>query len=217
MIHLAAQVRSIGANRANPGRFFYENLMTRARPRARATRPGGEADRRWHGVLLPARRAGPFREESLWDGYPETNQCSRTRSRRRCSLVRGEGLSPAIRLAERLLLPTTCTAQEDSLDPDSSAVIPALIVKCLDAVERGERASTAGATARRAAVPVRRGLRARSLLATALRRQASEPRHRARCRIADLVARIATYDHGLPRRHPVGQANRTGSHVAVWT
>lgn len=194
VIHLAARVGGIGANRANPGRFFYENLMMGALVMEHARRAQVEKLVAVGTVCsYPRVVPVPFREESLWDGYPEPTNAPYALAKKML-LVQGEAYRRQYGLRSVFLLPTNLYGPGDSLDPDSSHVIPALIVKCLDAVERGERSihCWGDGSASREFLYVEDCARA-IVLATA-RYDGEEPVNLgmgAECRIADLVARIA--------------------------
>ena len=71
VFHLAAEVGGIGANRANPGRFWYANLMMGAHVIEQARLHGARSSCRRHDLRLPEVRPVPFREDDLWNGYPE--------------------------------------------------------------------------------------------------------------------------------------------------
>jgi len=137
VLHLAAEVGGIGANRDNPGRFFYANMMM--------------------GVLLieEARRAGvtkfvqvgticaypkftpvPFREEDLWNGYPEETNAPYGIAKK-ALLVQLQSYQQQYGFNGIYLLPVNLYGPRDNFDPHSSHVIPALIHKMVDAQERG--------------------------------------------------------------------------------
>jgi GDP-L-fucose synthase len=138
VIHLAARVGGIGANRRNPGRFLYDNLMMGALVIEHARRAGVEKLVTVGTVCSYPRVVPlPFREESLWDGYPEPTNAPYGLAKRML-LAQGQAYRRQYGLRSIFLLPTNLYGPGDSLDPESSHVIPALIVKCLDAIERGE-------------------------------------------------------------------------------
>jgi GDP-L-fucose synthase len=137
VIHLAAVVGGIGANRENPGRFFYDNLMMGAQLMEGA---------RLHGVekfvqvgticAYPKHTPVPFREEELWNGYPEETNAPYGIAKK-ALLVQSQAYRDQYGLNSIYLLPVNLYGPGDNFDPRSSHVIPALVKKCLDAVESG--------------------------------------------------------------------------------
>jgi GDP-L-fucose synthase len=137
LIHLAAVVGGIGANRANPGRFFYENAIMGIQLIEAARRHGVEKT-----VVLgticayPKFTPVPFREEDLWDGYPEETNAPYGIAKKallvQCQSYREQYGTNAI-----FLLPVNLYGPGDNFDLDSSHVIPALIRKCVEAVDEG--------------------------------------------------------------------------------
>ena len=135
LVHLAAAVGGIGANRANPGRFFYENAIMGIQLIEVARRREIEKM-----VVLgticayPKFTPVPFREEDLWNGYPEETNAPYGLAKKmllvQCQAYRQQYGTNAI-----YLLPVNLYGPGDDFDPDSSHVIPALIRKCLEAVE----------------------------------------------------------------------------------
>jgi GDP-L-fucose synthase len=137
LFHLAAVVGGIGANRRNPGRFFYDNAIMGIQLIEYA---------RLHGVQktivvgttcsYPKFTPVPFREESLWDGYPEETNAPYGIAKKalltQCQAYRQQYGMNAI-----YLLPVNLYGPRDNFDLESSHVIPALIRKCLEARERG--------------------------------------------------------------------------------
>jgi GDP-L-fucose synthase len=137
LMHLAAAVGGIGANRANPGRFFYENAIMGIQLIEVARRHGIEKT-----VVLgticayPKFTPVPFREEDLWNGYPEETNAPYGVAKKallvQCQSYREQYGTNAI-----FLLPVNLYGPGDNFDLDSSHVIPALIRKCFEAVQRG--------------------------------------------------------------------------------
>jgi GDP-L-fucose synthase len=138
VIHLAARVGGIGANRANPGRFFYENLMMGVQLMEQG---------RLHGVekfvaigticAYPKFTPVPFKEDNLWDGYPEETNAPYGLAKKML-LVQAQSYRQQYGFNAIYLLPVNLYGPKDNFDPESSHVIPALIKKCVEAVERGE-------------------------------------------------------------------------------
>jgi len=137
VIHLAAVVGGIEANRANPGRFFYENLLMGALVMEHARRAGVE---KFVGVgticAYPKHTPVPFREEDLWNGYPEETNAPYGLAKKML-LVQGQAYRQQYGFNAIHLLPVNLYGPGDNFDPEASHVIPGLIRKCLEAVERG--------------------------------------------------------------------------------
>jgi GDP-L-fucose synthase len=137
VIHLAAVVGGIGANRAHPGRFFYENVMMGALLLEQARKSGVE---KFVGVgticSYPKVTPVPFREDRLWDGYPEETNAPYGIAKKML-LVQGRAYREEYGLNVVHLLPVNLYGPGDNFDPDSSHVIPALIRKCVEAQEAG--------------------------------------------------------------------------------
>jgi GDP-L-fucose synthase len=139
VIHLAAAVGGIGANRANPGRFFYENAIMGIQLIEVARRRGIEKT-----VVLgticayPKFTPVPFREDELWNGYPEETNAPYGLAKKvllvQCQAYREQYGTNAI-----FLLPVNLYGPRDNFDLHSSHVIPALIRKCVEALEAGSR------------------------------------------------------------------------------
>ena len=139
VIHLAARVGGIAANSANPGRFFHDNLMMGTRLMEFGRQVGVQ---KFVGVgticSYPKFTPVPFREEDLWDGYPEETNAPYGMAKKML-LVQGQTYRQQYGFNAIHLLPVNLYGPRDNFDPESSHVIPALIRKCLDAVEHSER------------------------------------------------------------------------------
>jgi GDP-L-fucose synthase len=138
IIHLAAVVGGIGANRENPGRFFYENaimgieLMEQARLRGVGKFVGiGTV------CSYPKFTPVPFHEDDLWGGYPEETNAPYGLAKKML-LVQGQAYRQQYGFNAIHLLPVNLYGPGDNFDPSSSHVIPALIRKCIEARERGD-------------------------------------------------------------------------------
>ncbi len=148
VIHLAAVVGGIGANRENPGRFFYENLMMGAQLIEGA---------RLHGVekfvqigticAYPKFTPVPFSEDELWNGYPEETNAPYGIAKK-ALLVQAQAYRDQYNLNAIYLLPVNLYGPGDNFDPHSSHVIPALIKKCVEAVEEGAKSIEVWGTGR---------------------------------------------------------------------
>jgi GDP-L-fucose synthase len=137
VIHLAAVVGGIGANREHPGRFFFDNLMMGANL-MEASRLGGVTKFVAIGTVCayPKHTPVPFREESLWDGYPEETNAPYGLAKKML-LVQGQAYADEYGFNSIYLLPTNLYGPGDNFDPSSSHVIPALIRRCIQAIESG--------------------------------------------------------------------------------
>ena len=137
VIHLAAVVGGIGANRENPGRFFYENMIMGVELMEQARRCGV---RKFVAVgtvcAYPKFAQIPFREDDLWSGYPEETNAPYGLAKKML-LVQAQAYRQQYGFNAIYLLPVNLYGPRDSFDPAKSHVIPALIRKCLDAVESG--------------------------------------------------------------------------------
>jgi GDP-L-fucose synthase len=139
VIHLAARVGGIGANRANAGKFFYDNAMMGIQLIEQGRLYGLEKFVALGTVCAyPKFTPAPFREESLWDGYPEETNAPYGLAKKML-LVQSQAYRQQYGLNSIYLLPVNLYGPRDNFDLETSHVIPALIRKCLEARERGER------------------------------------------------------------------------------
>jgi GDP-L-fucose synthase len=135
VIHLAARVGGIGANRANPGGFFYDNLMMGALLMEYARRHGVEKFVAIGTVCCyPKHTPVPFREEALWDGYPEETNAPYGMAKKML-LVQAQAYRQQYGFNAVFLLPVNLYGPGDNFDPATAHVIPALIRKCVEARE----------------------------------------------------------------------------------
>jgi len=141
VIHLAARVGGIGANRDHPAEFFYDNLMMGA-PLLHESWVAGVRKFVALGTICcyPKFTPVPFREENLWDGYPEETNAPYGLAKKML-LVQSQAYRQQYGFNSIFLMPVNLYGPGDNFDPASSHVIPALIKKCLDAkeVSNGER------------------------------------------------------------------------------
>jgi GDP-L-fucose synthase len=137
VIHLAAVVGGIGANRENPGRFLYDNLMMGVQLMEYARRSGVE---KFVGVgticSYPKFTPVPFREDDLWNGYPEETNAPYGLAKKML-LVQGQAYRAQYGFNAIHLLPVNLYGPWDNFDPGSSHVIPALMLKCQEAIDAG--------------------------------------------------------------------------------
>jgi dTDP-glucose 4,6-dehydratase/GDP-L-fucose synthase len=146
VIHLAATVGGIGANRENPGRYFYDNavmgieLMEQAR----------QFDVEKFTILgticaYPKHTPIPFKEENLFDGYPEETNAPYGIAKK-ALLTQSQAYRKQWGFNSICLLPVNLYGPRDDFDLETSHVIPAIIRKCIEARERGDNAITAWGT-----------------------------------------------------------------------
>jgi len=132
VIHLAARVGGIGANRENPGLFFYENLIMGLLLLEYARRSGVEKFVTIGTICsYPKFTPVPFKEEDLWDGYPEETNAPYGIAKK-ALLVQSQAYRQQYGLNAIYLLPVNLYGPGDNFDPETSHVIPALIRKCLE-------------------------------------------------------------------------------------
>jgi len=138
VIHLAAVVGGIGANRRHPGKFFYENLMMGVQLIEQGRRRGIEKFVAIGTVCAyPKFTPVPFREDDIWNGYPEETNAPYGLAKKML-LVQSQAYRAEYGFNSIFLLPVNLYGPRDNFDPASSHVIPALIKKCVDAVEAGD-------------------------------------------------------------------------------
>ena len=138
VIHLAAVVGGIGANRENPGRFFYDNLVMGAMLMEYARQ--FKVDKFVAiGTICsyPKYTPVPFKEENLWGGYPEETNAPYGLAKK-MMLVQSQAYRQQYGFNSIFLLPLNLYGPRDNFNPASSHVIPALIKKFMDALKRGE-------------------------------------------------------------------------------
>jgi GDP-L-fucose synthase len=135
VVHLAAVVGGIGANSESPGRFFYQNVMMGALTMEQARLAGVE---KFVGVgticAYPKLAPVPFLERDLWNGYPEETNAPYGIAKKML-LVQGQAYRQEYGFKAIHLLPVNLYGPHDNFDPSSSHVIPALVRKCLEAIE----------------------------------------------------------------------------------
>ena len=138
VIHLAAVVGGIGANRERPGEFFYDNLLMGVQLIEAARQAGVEKFVTVGTVCAyPKHTPVPFNEDNLWNGYPEETNAPYGIAKK-ALLVQQQAYRQQYGFNGIYLLPTNLYGPRDNFDPASSHVIPALITKCVDAVANGD-------------------------------------------------------------------------------
>jgi len=138
VIHLAAVVGGIGANRAHPGSFFYDNLIMGVQLIDEGRRREIEKFVAIGSICAyPKFSPVPFREEHLWDGYPEETNAPYGLAKK-MMLVQSQAYREQYGFNSIFLLPVNLYGPWDNFDPSMSHVIPALIKKCFDAIDNGD-------------------------------------------------------------------------------
>jgi len=133
VIHLAAVVGGIGANRENPGKFFYDNLIMGVQLMEEARTSGIEKFVALGTICAyPKFTPVPFKEEDLWTGYPEETNAPYGLAKKML-LVQSQAYRQQYNFNSIFLLPVNLYGPGDNFDPSSSHVIPALIKKFYDA------------------------------------------------------------------------------------
>ena len=137
IIHLAAQVGGIGANREHPGEFFYNNLMMGVQLMHEAWKRSVEKFVAIGTICAyPKFTPVPFKEEDLWNGYPEETNAPYGLAKKML-LVQSQSYRQQYGYNSIFLLPVNLYGPGDNFNPASSHVIPALIRKCVQAVDEG--------------------------------------------------------------------------------
>ncbi|NMB68119.1 MAG: GDP-L-fucose synthase [Chloroflexi bacterium] len=137
IIHLAAHVGGIGANREHPAEFFYDNLMMGVQLIHQAWLLGIEKFVALGTVCAyPKFTPVPFKEDDIWDGYPEETNAPYGLAKKML-LVQSQAYREQYGFNSIFLLPVNLYGPRDNFDPRSSHVIPALIRKCLEAQDNG--------------------------------------------------------------------------------
>ena len=139
VIHLAGRVGGIGANLRNAGRFFYENLMMGVQMMEQGRLFGLDKFVAIGTICAyPKLTPVPFKEEDLWNGYPEETNAPYGLAKKML-LVQSQAYRQQYGFNSIYLLPVNLYGPGDNFDPDSSHVIPALIKKTMDAIDEGAR------------------------------------------------------------------------------
>jgi GDP-L-fucose synthase len=214
VIHLAARVGGIGANRENPGRFFYENLMMGVQL-IEEGRKAGLKKLVAAGTICayPKFAPVPFREDDLWSGYPEETNAPYGLAKK-MMLVQSQAYRQQYGFNSVVVFPVNLYGPRDNFDLKTSHVIPAIIRKVQDAMTRGEPTVTLWGDGS----PTREFLyvedAAEGILAAAERYDGSEPINLGNGReitikdLADLIGRLMgfqgtfSYDTSMPNGQP---------------
>ena len=194
VIHLAAVVGGIGANREHPGKFFYENLMMgvqlieegRLRNIEKFVAIGTVC-------AYPKYTPVPFKEDDIWDGYPEETNAPYGLAKKML-LVQSQAYRQEYNFNSIFLLPVNLYGPGDNFDAASSHVIPALIKKCVDAIENGDKYIECWGTGSASREFIYAGDAAEGILLATERYNGSNPVNIGagfEIRIKDLVEKIA--------------------------
>ena len=139
VIHLAAKVGGIGITKKKPGEFFYKNLMMGVQMMEQGRLFELEKFVAIGTVCAyPKYIPAPFKEEDLWNGYPEETNAPYGLAKK-MTLVQAQAYRLQYGFNAIYLLPVNLYGPGDNFDPESSHAIPALIKRCIDAVENNER------------------------------------------------------------------------------
>jgi GDP-L-fucose synthase len=138
VIHLAARVGGIGANQSNPGKFFYDNLMMGVQLLEVGRRVGLKKLVATGTICAyPKFAPVPFREEDIWNGYPEETNAPYGLAKKML-LVQSQAYRQQYGFNSVVLFPVNLYGPRDNFDLQTSHVIPALIRKSIEAGDRGE-------------------------------------------------------------------------------
>ncbi|MBI5284586.1 MAG: GDP-L-fucose synthase [Chloroflexi bacterium] len=138
VIHLAAVVGGIGANRRNPGRFFYDNAIMGIQLMEMARLAGVEKFVATATVCAYPKYAPlPFHEDDIWNGYPEETNAPYGLAKKML-LVQAQAYREQYGFNAISLLPVNLYGPGDNFDPETSHVIPALVRKVVEAKLRGD-------------------------------------------------------------------------------
>jgi len=138
VIHLAARVGGIGANRAHPGEFFYDNLMMGVQMMEVGRQVGIEKFVAIGTICAyPKFTPVPFNEKNLWEGYPEETNAPYGLAKKML-LVQAQAYQQQYNFNAIYLLPVNLYGPGDNFDLETSHVIPAIIRKCIEAKQRDE-------------------------------------------------------------------------------
>ncbi len=199
VLHLAAKVGGIGANKKNPAKFFYDNLIMDAHLMEEARLSGVKKFVALGTVCsYPKFTPVPFKEENLWDGYPEETNAPYGLAKKML-LVQAQAYRQQYGFNGIFLLSVNLYGPGDNFDPENSHVIPALIKKCCDAIKEGKNGITFWGTGK----PTREFLYvddcAEALLLAAEKYNKPEPvnigtgREISIKELADLIARLTGF------------------------
>lgn len=146
VVHLAAKVGGIGANRENPGSFFYDNLKMGIQMMEVGRQMGVEKFVALGTICcFPKFTPVPFKEEDLWSGYPEETNAPYGLAKKML-LVQSQAYRQQYGFNSIFLMPVNLYGPKDNFDPKYSHVIAAVMKKCVDAIRQGKREITVWGT-----------------------------------------------------------------------
>lgn len=146
VIHLAAAVGGIGANRENPGKFFYDNLIMGVQLMEYGRRMGVKKFTALGTICCyPKFTPVPFKEEDLWNGYPEETNAPYGLAKKML-LVQSQAYKQQYGFNSIFVMPVNLYGPGDNFAQQSSHVIPAIIKKCCDAINAGKKEIVAWGT-----------------------------------------------------------------------
>ncbi len=216
VIHLAAQVGGIGANQRNPGKYFYDNLMMGVQL-IEVGRQVGLKKLLALGTICayPKFAPIPFKEEDLWNGYPEETNAPYGIAKK-ALLVQSQAYRQQYGFNSAVLFPVNLYGPRDNFDLQTSHVIPALIRKCVEARERGDAEVVVWGTGAASREFLHARDAAQGVVAAAERYDSSEPVNlgagfEIRIReLVPLVARLCRFEGKIAWDHskPDGQPRR---------
>jgi GDP-L-fucose synthase len=216
VIHLAASVGGIGANRKNPGVYFHEN-MTMGMNIIEAGREYGVEKIVLAGTVCsyPKHTPVPFTEESLWDGYPEETNAPYGIAKK-ALLVMAQAYREQYGLNSIFLMPVNLYGPNDNFDPSSSHVIPALIKKVVDAKRSNAKAIELWGTGEASREFLYVEDAARAIVAATEQYDGAEPVNIGAgqeikiCDLAEIIAEVAEWEGGFvyDSTKPDGQPRR---------
>ncbi|MGC3999830.1 MAG: GDP-L-fucose synthase [Anaeromyxobacter sp.] len=214
VLHLAARVGGIGANRDNPGKFFYDNLMMGVQL-MEAGRQVGLKKLVALGTICayPKFCPVPFKEDDIWNGYPEETNAPYGLAKKML-LVQSQAYRQQYGFNSVVLFPVNLYGPRDNFDLHTSHVIPALIRKCVEARDRGDKQIVVWGTGAASREFLHARDAAEGIVAAAERYEKSDPVNLGagfEIKIRDLVPMIArlcgfqgqiVWDHTKPDGQP---------------
>jgi GDP-L-fucose synthase len=224
VLHLAAEVGGIGANRDNPGRFFFANLAMGMNLIEGARRFGVKKFVQVGTICAyPKHTPVPFREDDLWGGYPEETNAPYGIAKKSL-LVMCQAYRQQYGLNAIYLLPVNLYGPRDNFHLHTSHVIPALIRKCVEARQRGDAQVTAWGTGQVSREFLYAADCAEGIVAAMERYDSPDPMNLGSGReitirdLTNLVAQLARYDGEIVWDHskPDGQPRRCLDVSRAW-
>ncbi len=216
VIHLAAVVGGIGANSENPGKFFYDNLMMGVELMELARRMGIPKFVAIGTICAyPKFCPVPFREDNLWDGYPEETNAPYGLAKKMI-LVQSQAYRQQYGFNSIYLLPVNLYGPGDNFSWESSHVIPAIIRKCVEAKKRGDDHITIWGTGRATREFLYVDDAARGIILAAEKYNSSEPVNLGAGfevsikKLAELIVKLTKFKGGIVwnQSKPDGQPRR---------